>query len=179
MNIFYLNTDPKEAAKLHCDKHVVKMVIEYAQLMSTAHRVLDGTQYLDKTANGRNIKRWRLDSNNEEAVIYKASHINHPSGIWTRQSTQHYMFVYALFKALCKEYTHRYGKKHLTEIKLDSIICNPPKNMTDNGFTQPPQAMPDDVKTESSVDAYQAYYKKYKVDFAKWTNRQTPQFMYD
>ena len=55
MNIFYLDNDPIKSAELHCDKHVVKMIIEYAQLMSTAHRVLDGELYEDRTANNRRI----------------------------------------------------------------------------------------------------------------------------
>ena len=53
MNIFYLDRHPKICAEYHCDKHTVKMIIEYAQLMSTAHRVLDGEEYYDKTSNGR------------------------------------------------------------------------------------------------------------------------------
>jgi len=57
MNVFYLDRDPVTAAKMHCDKHVVKMIIEYAQLMSTAHRVLDGKMYYGLTKNGRKIKR--------------------------------------------------------------------------------------------------------------------------
>ena len=58
MNIFHLDNDPIKAAQMMCDKHIVKMIVEYAQLMSTAHRVLDGEEYLDKTANNRNIRRW-------------------------------------------------------------------------------------------------------------------------
>ena len=71
MNIFYLNEDPVVSSHLHCDKHVVKMVIEYAQMLSTAHRILDGEEYLDKTANGRNIKRYRLQDKEMESVLYK------------------------------------------------------------------------------------------------------------
>ena len=52
MNIFFLNTDPKVCAQEHLDKHVVKMIVEYAQLMSTAHRLLDGNQYFDKSKTG-------------------------------------------------------------------------------------------------------------------------------
>ena len=61
MNIFYLDRDVRKCAQMHLDKHVVKMIIEYAQLMSTAHRYCDGEEYIDKTANGRKIKRWRLN----------------------------------------------------------------------------------------------------------------------
>ena len=78
MNIFYLHEDPVQNAMWHIDKHIVKMPIEYGQLLSTAHRILDGWEYLDKTKNGRRIKRWRLFDERED-LLYKASHVNHPS----------------------------------------------------------------------------------------------------
>ena len=59
MNIFYLHKEPEVSARLHCDKHVVKMIIEYAQMLSTAHRMIDGEQYYDLSKNGRRIARWR------------------------------------------------------------------------------------------------------------------------
>ena len=58
MNLFYLHDNPKDCANMHVDKHCVKMILEYAQLLSTAHRVLDGNQVVGKTATGRNVKRW-------------------------------------------------------------------------------------------------------------------------
>jgi hypothetical protein len=177
MNIFYLDSDPVKSAELHCDKHVVKMIIEYAQLMSTAHRVLDGEMYVDKTANNRRIKRWCLADKHMEEVVYKASHINHPSNIWIRSSDSHYQFVYDMFVALCNEYTHRYGRTHLTEEKLKDILQHLPNTIASTDFVEPPQAMPDDVKTSNTVDAYQNYYRVYKKNFAKWTDRMTPAFM--
>ena len=94
MNIFYLNHDPKICAQMHNDSHCSKMIIEYAQLMSTAHRYLDGEQYYGKTANGRKIARWKLNSDLEH-ILYKASHIKHPSGIYgfvsQSQTTSGYM----------------------------------------------------------------------------------------
>ena len=86
MNIFNLHEDTKKSAQMHCDKHVVKMIIEYAQLMSTAHRILDGVEYEDRTKNNRRIRRWKHPNANVENTLYKASHINHPSAIWTRES---------------------------------------------------------------------------------------------
>ena len=87
MNIFYLDHNPEIAAQYHCDKHVVKMCLEYAQLLSTSHRVLDGKMVVEKTANGghRTIKRWYF-GDERDAKIYLASHINHPSAIWTRMT---------------------------------------------------------------------------------------------
>jgi len=58
MNIFYLDKDPIKAAEMSCDKHVCKMIIESAQMLSTAHRIIDGVEYYGKTSNGRKIKRW-------------------------------------------------------------------------------------------------------------------------
>ena len=84
MNIFYLHEIPSISVKHHCDKHVVKMVIEYAQLLSTAHRMLDGTQWTDASS-GRRIKRWRLEDSEMDGVLYNASNINHPSEIWVRK----------------------------------------------------------------------------------------------
>ena len=92
MNIFYLHKDPEISAKMHCDKHVVKMIIEYAQLMSTAHRILDGDEYEGRTKIGRRIRRWKHPNKNIENTIYKASHINHPSAVWARESVANYIW---------------------------------------------------------------------------------------
>jgi len=177
VNLFYLDTRPEKCATLHCDKHVVKMIIEYAQLMSTAHRVLDGSEYEDKTKNGRRIRRWKHPNNNMENVLYKASHINHPTAVWTRQSWGNYRYLYKLFCALCDEYTYRYGKTHLTDTLLRQVLEEPPQNIPSERFSAPPPAMPDDVKEKNVINAYHKYYRVYKKDFAKWTGRPVPSFM--
>ena len=105
MNIFYLDRKPQPCAEMHLDKHVVKMIIEYAQLMSTAHRVLDGEEYYDKTANGRKIKRWRMDDVDYENGLMKASHVNHPSGVWVRASEENYKWLDQMWLHLLDEYT--------------------------------------------------------------------------
>ena len=123
MNIFYLDHHTQRCANQHCDKHVVKMIIEYAQLLSTAHRVIDGIPYDDRTANGRRIKRWKMVKNpNMENTLYKAAMVNHPSAIWVRQSSKHYKWLYNLFMHLCVEYTRRYGKIHSTERLLGDLL---------------------------------------------------------
>ena len=114
MNIFYLHPEPRTCAEMHVDKHVVKMIIEYAQLLSTAHRILDGEEYIDASS-GRRIKRWRLADDAMEQNLYKASHINHPSAVWVRQSNNNYTWLFCLFTELLQEYTYRYGKHHATE----------------------------------------------------------------
>ena len=145
MNIFYLNNDPKICAQMHNDSHCVKMIIEYAQLMSTAHRFLDGEEYYGKTANGRKIKRWKLNSDLEH-ILYKASHVNHPSGIWVRKSISNYKWLYEMWTELNNEFMYRYNKDvpHESYRKLADAL-NPPSNMYELG-SEPYQAMFDDVK---------------------------------
>ena len=173
MNVFYLDNDPVKCAEMHCDKHVVKMVIEYAQLLSTAHRVLDGELYVDKTANNRQIKRWKLPDERED-YIYKACHVNHPSAIWTRASNNNYTWLNCLFNALCDEYTHRYGKVHETARKLRGELTRLPANIELGFFKEPPQCMPYLCKMDKATDAYKRYYIREKADFAKWTKREVP-----
>ena len=108
MNIFYLDSNPKLSAEFHTDKHVIKMIIEYAQLLSTAHRVLDGEMFFEYSKNNRKIKRYKL--NKYDDILYKATHMNHPSAIWVRQSSKHYDFLFEMFEHLCYEYTKRYNR---------------------------------------------------------------------
>lgn len=174
MNIFYLDSNPKTCAEYHCDKHVVKMIIEYAQLMSTAHRVLDGEEYIDQTAKGHKIKRWRMKDEKYETGLMKASHINHPSGVWTRQSKQNYTWLLKMWLHLFAEYTHRYGKRHACEKYID-FLYSAPKNIPEGSFTEPPPAMPDYCKVAgNSIASYHKYYINEKIRFAKWKNREVP-----
>lgn len=174
MNIFYLDNSPKTCAEMHCDKHVVKMIIEYAQLMSTAHRLLDGEDYIDMTANGRRIKRWRMQDSRMEQGLMKASHINHPSNIWVRASKENYTWLLKMWLHLLAEYTHRYGKQHACEKYID-VLYTPPKNIPNGSFTEPTPAMPDECKIAGdSLASYHKYYIDKKVSFAKWTKRETP-----
>ena len=153
MNIFVLSLNAREAAKMHLDKHVVKMILEYAQLLSTAHRILD---------------------EDVDERMYKLTHKNHPCTIWTRQSSSNYLFLYNLFCFLCEEYTYRYGKIHLTEKKLKDVLKKLPENIPEGTITTWAQAMPDEYKDKSVVQAYRNYYIGAKKDFAKWTKAPMP-----
>ena len=175
MNIFYLHEDPIQNAKWHIDKHIVKMPIEYAQLMSTAHRLLDGEMYLGKTAIGRNIKRWRLHDERED-ILYKASHINHPSAIWVRESIENYFQMYKLYMAVLAEFTNRYGKIHGSS-KPSIALIRPPKNIPMVKGTQLPQCMPEICKVKNNpILAYRNYYIVEKNSFASWKNREIPEW---
>ena len=173
MNIFYLSHDPITCAQQHNDKHVVKMCIEYAQLLSTAHRTLDGNAYEDRTANNRKITRWKLNDT-RESVLMKASHVNHPSAVWTRQSHTNYQWLFQMWSRLLDEYTFRYGKHHACG-RLKDILSHTPERMPIDRFTQPPPAMPDDCKISTdAIECYRTYYRKYKAPFCKWKNRPVP-----
>lgn len=176
MNIFYLSTDPVEAAQMMADKHVVKMIVETAQLLSTAHRVLDGEEYIDYTKTGFRIKRWKLEGWKEHS-LYLATHVNHPSAIWTRQSIDNYNWLFSHFIALCDEYTFRYGKNHASHSRLAADISIPPANLTKTGFTDPPLAMPVEFMGNDAVESYRTYYKLGKSHLHKWTGRSQPSWI--
>ena len=184
MNIFYLDHDVRKCAEMHNDKHVVKMIIEYAQLLSTAHRVLDGVPTPDHSPSGRKKTTYVLDDS-RDGILYSATHIHHPSAIWVRQSDKNYDWLFSLFQACMDEYTYRYGKVHACS-KLEIALCNLPNNIPQAPFTEPTPAMPDDVKIlkETHTDRYELdslasyrnYYNKNKTHLAKWKNRPVPEW---
>lgn len=181
MNIFALDTNASIAAKQHCDKHVVKMIVEYAQLLSTAHRINDGTMIIGQSKSGRKQKQWRFpDGDLREDVLYKCTHPNHPSAIWCRESYRNYSWLYSLFMACCHEYTHRYGKQHATEIKLAAALEYPPDNIDgkpNDNCTPMRLAMPDEFRQPDSVQAYRSYYKSKRNNFKMvWTSREVPEW---
>lgn len=141
MNIFYIHEDPTMCAKAMSDKHVVKMILESAQLLSTAHHVLDSPL---------------------ASLLYKKTHVNHPSNIWARQSDKHYQWLYEHFIALCEQYTQRFQKVHATEIKLKEVLSMLPNKIPTENFTPPPCAMPDEYKVENSLLSYRKYYEAKK-----------------
>ena len=157
MNIFYLDKEPVIAAQMMCDKHVVKMILESAQLLSTAHRVLDGDVYADSVG------------------LYKTAHKNHPSTIWTRASVHNYNWLYNHMNGLMQEYTCRYGKHHASE-RLVAPLRKTPTTIPVVDFSDPPQCMPDYCKTEDTVSAYRYYYINEKASFAKWKNAKIPEW---
>ena len=137
MNIFYLDKDPVKAAKMQYNKHVVKMILESAQMLCTAHHCIMGS---------------------DADVPYKSAHKNHPSTIWARQSAQNYAWLYHHMMALGAEYTKRYGKKHLSITKCEDKLAILPGGILETGFEQPPQCMPDEYKDKCSIKAYWNYY---------------------
>ena len=173
MNIFYLDESDVTCAQYHCDKHCVSQVKEYCQLLSTAHRVLDGANYTDASS-GRKIQRWRLDEPRMEKVLYKATHVNHPSAKWARNSIHNYRWLASLALALCTEYTYRYNKQHKCESLIKVLNKYVPKNIQDIPFEGPWRAMPEEFKIGTRIDSYRAYYRGAKRSMATWRGRNIP-----
>ena len=136
MNIFYLDEDPEVAAIMQYNKHVVKMILESAQMLCTAHHHYD--MFTD--------------------VPYKKAHYNHPSTIWVRQNKKHYRWLYNHMIALGEEYTHRYGKIHMSITKCKGPLFTYPLDIPEGKFEQPPQCMPDEYKADCAIHAYWNYY---------------------
>lgn len=164
MNIFFLNWNPRKAAEYHCDKHVVKMIIETAQLLYTAH--------------------WVLETPNMPLNSYKITHKNHPSAIWARESLANYLWLCSLGWWLCKEYQFRYNndkkqKIHKTEAHIVWLLNNHPK-LSKINMTPPKLAMPDEYKMSDPIESYQKYYieaKLKKKGIVKYTKREAPEFI--
>lgn len=154
MNIFILDKDVKKNAQYHCDKHVVKMILETAQLLCGVHHMTPQVT---------------------PQVPYKLSHKNHPCAIWSRESLSNYLYLCELGLELCKEYTYRYGKRHKSQEVIEWCITNKP-NISDKGFTEPAKAMPEEYKVKSVVESYRNYYREAKAGFAVWKNRETPKW---
>lgn len=152
MNIFILDKDVKKCAQYHCDKHVVKQILETAQLLCGAHH---------------------MTNQSNDQVPYKLSHKNHPCAIWARESMNNYLYLCELGLALCDEYTHRYGKRHKSLEVILWCIGNRP-NIPDKGLTEFAKAMPDEFKVKSVVESYRNYYRGAKKEFATWKMRETP-----
>jgi hypothetical protein len=179
MNIFYLDNDVTKCAEMHNDKHVVKMILEYAQLLSTAHRVLDGTPIVDRGGATNRKRTTYILSDSRDAVLYRATHLNHPSAIWVRQSYANYVWLSKLLTALCREYTYRYGKVHKVERDgLEEELMYPPNNIpVILEFTEPTPAMPDEVKVAGdSIKSYHNYYINNKAHLASWKKRNKPEW---
>jgi hypothetical protein len=152
------------------------MILEYSQLLSTAHRVLDGKMRIELSSSGRKIKRWALSNVFLDKNLYKATHMNHPSAIWARESMGNYYWLQRLLFWLCQEYTHRYKKIHKVESSgLLDLLYEYPTNIPRVSITTCPLAMPDIYKIEGNVvESYRNFYNKSKSRFATWKVRSTP-----
>lgn len=154
MNVFFLDRDTGKCAQYHCDAHVLKMILEYAQLLSTTVR-LSG-----------------IDTG------YKPTHTNHPSAIWVRQSISHWIWLRQLALELETEWLYRYGHSADKTHKSADVIRTLPKPfLPDIPWHDPPLVMPESYKCDDPIEAYREYYRRDKASFATWTRRRHPKWM--
>lgn len=160
MNIFFLSFNARLAAEHHCDKHVVKMILETAQLLYSAH--------------------WSTEPTRLPSTAYRLSHKNHPCAIWTRESLDNYLWLCDLGFWLCQEYRFRYGNKtHKTESHITWLRANPPA-LPSLGITPIRLAMPDEYKRPNPVESYRTYYVENKLKLrgiVRYTKRDPPGFL--
>ena len=152
MNIFALSCDPVEAARWHCDKHVVKQSLESAQILSSVFSSLGG-----KTR-------------------YKPTHKNHPCTLWAGECSGNYEWLVQLGLALCNEYTYRYDKRHACEAVIREVSAPLPalRILPRSAFAL---AMPEEYKQADAVESYRAYYRAEKAHLHSWKNRQPPEWL--
>jgi hypothetical protein len=159
MNIFFLDNDPVLAAQAQCDKHIVKMILESAQIMCTV------------------IRKTTEEFSNLEQPPYRATHKNHPCVKWAALSPDNFDWLYRHSIALCDEYTYRYDKIHKSRAVIEWCGKNRITQLL-AGFTMPALAMPDEYKTDDPVESYRNYYCNYKrhtIDM-RWTKRNPPEW---
>jgi len=157
MNIFVLSFSTKRAAISHCDEHVKKMVVEYAQIICT------------------NLSLVGI------GVPYKPTHVNHPATKWARKSSDNFMYLSELFLHLSDEYIHRRGKENLSTTKCHMFATREYANCfnTRIGLTPFAQCMPWVFREPDPIKAYQNFYCYDKSRFATWTKRKPPEWYRD
>ena len=156
MNIFHLHKDPKICAEYHCDKHVVKMILETGQMLSTAYR-----RHFD-----------------DGVELYKTAYPKHPMTIWVGNSGANFFWTVKLLDQLIYQYTLRYNKVHTT-IRISNLLHSKYKNWHDltGDFLKPPLCMPDKYKSNDYIKSYRDYYIGEKKRFAKYTSVDIPDFL--
>jgi hypothetical protein len=156
MQIFIISKNPKTAARMLCDKHIIKMILESCQILSTCHHLYN-SKYVNK--------------------IYKKTHINHPCVLWVCKSKSNYQWLVEHLKELFKEYFFRYNKKEHKSYKIFKYLKNAPENLEDLALTKFAKVVPDKFRKYSIVKSYRTFYIEKKLEFCKWTKRKRPKWL--
>lgn len=144
MNIFALDADARAAAEAQCDRHVVKMVLETAQMLCSAF--------------------------DDGIAPYKRTHANHPCSVWARQTAGNFLWLVEHGDALADEYRFRYGREHASRGVIHWCVQHFDLAHVDHSDELTPfaQAMPEQFRRPDPIAAYRAYYLGSKVRFAAW-----------
>jgi len=158
MNIFVLSENIKECAQMHVDKHVVKMILEHCQMLSTSYNLSGGVG------------------------PYKPTHVNHPCSVWVRSSLENWKWLFDLTKELDIERQFRFGSnkehKSLSKIK-DHLSQFGYPSITSGILTPFAQAMPTHCRDKDAVTAYRKYYRMEKQHLYSWSHRSVPEFIFE
>jgi len=181
VNIFVLDKNPTRAAEFHCDKHVVKMILESGQMLSTAHWLGWARLLKAPPMKTKQLQQWLRDNVREDLQPkWKMTHAGHPCSVWTQEVWGNYMWHSRLGLALCDEYTRRYGKVHKSHEYHRWLNRHIPPTFASTvenpvGTTQFAVCMPDDVKvTEDPVASYRNYYNVHKARMTRWAYTEKP-----
>ena len=176
MNMFILDAQPQKAAEYHCNKHVVKMILEAGQMLCAAHWM----SWLDHFGTKRSEFRLMRDVKQflkanvpqGKQPPWGLTHVNHPCTVWTRQSVENYNWHLELMSCLLSEYTKRYNKIHKSTTVYQWLLSNKPMSFPTNTKTPFPICMKEEYKVgDDPIQSYRKYYIKDKVRFAKWEPR--------
>jgi len=165
MNIFFLSLIPEECAKMYCDQHVIKILIEIVQMLYTAWHFSGEPGWSERAR-----APWKKDRSQRG---YKIAHPNHPMCKWVRATRENYLLASQIGMSLALEYNYRYQKVHSCSKHILWLFTNVPPIFGD--LTPPPQCMPDVYKKADPVDGYRDYYRS--KTFARWTKRKKPLFL--
>lgn len=173
MNIFVLDRDPRVAAMNHCNKHVVKMILESSQMLCTAHwthLLKINRKSLKDFKRVKDAQDWLWKNTDPDLQpAWKMTHTRHPCTLWTGETISNYFWHLNLAEGLLSEYTKRYKKHHKSEDIVKWLRENIPVGIKDDPLTEFPQCVPEDCKVDGDpVSAYKKYYINYKNHFAKW-----------
>ncbi len=178
MNLFYLDHDLDKCAEYHIDRHVTKMVLEAAQLLTTALWVDKYIGYVPRKLTSeelgvlKDVKRATPSIDNRVFTRYLSTHENHPSAIWVRSSLEHYYWTVNYANALNDEGMYRGYKSHASCTEVNRMP--EPTRLPNVGWSTPTLAMPDQLKSDDAVASYRMFYMLDKAPFASWKRRGKP-----
>jgi hypothetical protein len=172
MNIFVLDYNTELCAEYHCDKHVVKMILETVQMICTNHHI------------------YNLHTLDWEDIPYKPTHQMHPCTVWARASKQNYLWLCDLLEALHNEWQYRFDTKHNLDHEREHKSYTVFKQLNheamadllpDIGLQPFAQAMPEEYQIFDidAVSAYRLYYAKDKAGLLNYTKRSKPEWLKD
>jgi len=186
MNIFALSSHPRRAARWHADKHVVKMILEYCQLLYTAHWALYYPSLLSCRSPVALARAYRELPSFLAAPLclstqlpgYAPSHIHHPCARWVRHTIGNYDWLCMLGLELAREYTYRYGKIHSCEVHLRWLKEHPPSQIPMGPRSWFPVAMDEIYRiSDDPILCYQHYYRTAKQALIRYTGRHIPHWI--